>query len=75
MFGRAQAPLVFGWMFTAHQLGGATAAFGAGVSRDALASYLPAFAAAGVMCVVAAIAVLAMRRASDEGAVVRAAAE
>ncbi len=56
-FGRAQAPLVFGWIFTAHQLGGATAAFGAGVSRDALASYLPAFAAAGVMCVVAALAV------------------
>jgi len=74
-FGRAQAPLVFGWIFTAHQLGGATAAFGAGVSRDALASYLPAFAAAGVMCVVAAIAVLAMRRGSDEGIVAPAAAE
>jgi len=32
---------VFGWIFTAHQLGGATAAFAAGVSRDALASYCP----------------------------------
>src|SRR4030088_348762 len=47
-FGRVQAPLVFGWIFTAHQLGAATAAFGAGISRDALASYLPAFATAGV---------------------------
>jgi predicted MFS family arabinose efflux permease len=65
-FGRAQAPLIFGWIFTAHQLGAATAAFGAGISRDALASYLPAFAAAGVACLVAALAVLAMRRGSDE---------
>jgi predicted MFS family arabinose efflux permease len=65
-FGRAQAPLVFGWIFTAHQLGAATAAFGAGVSRDALASYLPAFAAAGVACLVAALAVIAIRRGSGE---------
>ncbi len=65
-FGRVQAPLVFGWIFTAHQLGAATAAFGAGASRDVLASYLPAFAAAGVFCLVAALAVLAMRRGSDD---------
>ncbi len=61
-FGREQGPLVFGWIFTAHQLGSATAAFGAGVSRDALASYLPAFSAAGVACLLAALAVLAVRR-------------
>src|SRR3712207_7414387 len=42
-FGRERAPLVFGWVFTAHQLGAAAAALGAGMSRDALASYLPAF--------------------------------
>jgi predicted MFS family arabinose efflux permease len=60
-FGREQGPLVFGWIFTAHQLGAATAAFGAGASRDVLASYLPAFAAAGVTCLVAAIAVLLVR--------------
>jgi predicted MFS family arabinose efflux permease len=65
-FGRAQAPLVFGWVFTAHQLGAATAAFGAGLSRDALATYLPAFAAAGLACLIAAMAVLAMRRGSDD---------
>jgi predicted MFS family arabinose efflux permease len=70
-FGRAQAPLIFGWIFTAHQLGAATAAFGAGVSRDALASYLPAFAAAGMFCLVAALAVLSVRRASgDDPAIV-----
>ena len=65
-FGRAQGPLVFGWIFTAHQLGAAAAAFGAGVSRDVLASYLPAFGAAGVACIVAALAVTTMRRGSDE---------
>jgi hypothetical protein len=61
-----QAPLVFGWIFTAHQLGAATAAYGAGISRDVLASYLPAFGAAGVACLAAALAVTAMRRGSDE---------
>ncbi|HET6239843.1 MAG TPA: MFS transporter [Acetobacteraceae bacterium] len=74
-FGREQAPLVFGWIFTAHQMGAAVAALGAGVSRDALASYLPAFAAAGVACVLAAVAVLAMRRRSTEAVGVAAPAE
>jgi predicted MFS family arabinose efflux permease len=60
-FGREKAPLVFGWVFTAHQLGAATAALGAGLSRDALASYLPAFAAAGAACLVAAALALAIR--------------
>jgi sugar phosphate permease len=61
-FGRERAPLVFGWVFTAHQLGAAIAAFGAGYSRDALASYLPAFFLAGAACLVAAALVLAIRR-------------
>jgi sugar phosphate permease len=68
-FGREQAPLVFGWIFTAHQMGAAVAALGAGVSREALASYLPAFAAAGMACVLAAMAVLAMRRGAAEAGV------
>ncbi|WP_431281031.1 MFS transporter [Humitalea sp. 24SJ18S-53] len=54
-FGRDKAPLVFGWIFTAHQLGGALAAIGGGVSRDALASYLPAFYLAGAACLLAAV--------------------
>jgi predicted MFS family arabinose efflux permease len=72
-FGREQAPLVFGWVFTAHQLGAATAALGAGITRDALGSYLPAFASAGVMCLVAALAALAMRRRRGAGPAVAAA--
>jgi MFS family permease len=61
-FGRERAPLVFGWIFTAHQLGAATAAFGAGASRDALATYLPAFFMAGVACLLASMSILAVRR-------------
>jgi predicted MFS family arabinose efflux permease len=61
-FGREKAPLVFGWIFTAHQLGGAVAALGAGMSRDALASYLPAFALAGFACLVAAVLALGARK-------------
>jgi hypothetical protein len=53
---------VFGWIFTAHQLGGAIAALGAGWSRDALASYLPAFALAGAACLVAAVLALGVAK-------------
>jgi sugar phosphate permease len=61
-FGREQGPLIFGWVFTAHQLGAATAAFAAGATRDMLLSYLPAFAFAGAACIVAAIAVLTVKK-------------
>ncbi|MEO3472611.1 MFS transporter [Roseomonas sp. CAU 1739] len=60
-FGRDKAPLVFGWVFVGHQVGAAIAAFGAGLSRDALASYLPAFYLAGAACLVAAVMVLGVR--------------
>src|ERR1700761_7481293 len=62
-FGPERANLVFGWIFTGHQLGAATAAFGAGLSRTLLASYLPAFFIAGALCVVASLIVLTISRA------------
>ncbi len=65
-FGREKSPLIFGWIFLAHQMGSATAAFGAGVSRDALLSYLPAFFAAGVACIAASAAVLTIRKRTPE---------
>ena len=61
-FGREKAPLLFGWIFASHQIGSAIAAWGAGVSRDALATYLPAFFAAGVACLVASALIVAVRR-------------
>ncbi len=60
-FGRERAALVFGWVFTAHQLGAAVAAMGGGLSRDLLASYVPAFVISGALCLLAAIAALAIR--------------
>ena len=61
-FGPERANLVFGWIFAGHQLGAATAAFGAGLSRTMLATYLPAFFAAGALCIVAALITLAISR-------------
>jgi MFS family permease len=61
-FGPERANLVFGWIFAGHQLGAAAAAFGAGLSRTLLLSYLPAFFAAGALCIIAAGLTLAIAR-------------
>ena len=61
-FGPERANLVFGWIFAGHQLGAGTAAFGAGLSRTLLETYLPAFFVAGALCVFAALIVLAISR-------------
>jgi predicted MFS family arabinose efflux permease len=54
VFGRDKANLVFGWVFAGHQLGAATAALSAGLSRTELSTYVPAFMAAGILCIAAA---------------------
>ena len=41
-------------MYAAHMIGTSAAAYGAGYSRSVLQSYLPAFYAAGALCLVAA---------------------
>ena len=63
-FGREMGPVVFGWIFAAHQIGVGLMAFAAGISRDALGSYVPAFLAAGLLCLVAAMAFAAVRKPS-----------
>jgi sugar phosphate permease len=67
IFGREKGGLVFGWVFMAHQLGAAVAAFGAGLSRSELATYLPAFYAAGAACIIAALLSLAARPRRSQG--------
>jgi predicted MFS family arabinose efflux permease len=52
--GRERAPTTLGLVFAGHQLGAAAAAYGAGVSRIGLESYLPSFLAAGSLCLLAA---------------------
>ncbi|MBY4897164.1 MFS transporter [Cupriavidus sp. AU9028] len=54
-FGSRLAPMVFGWIFAAHQLGAAVAAYGAGLSRTLLLTYSPALYVAGAACFIAAL--------------------
>jgi sugar phosphate permease len=61
-FGKERAGLIFGWVFAAHQLGAAVAAYGAGLTRTLLLTYNPALFTAGAACLVAALAVLAIGR-------------
>lgn len=60
-FGPVKAPIVFGWAFASHQFGGAVSAAAAGISRDAMATYLPAFLTIGLACLLAAAAIFALR--------------
>lgn len=64
-FGATQAPLIYGWIGAGHQLGAATAAFGAGVLRVQTNRYVEAFLIAGVTCLVAATLSLMIRRGSS----------
>jgi MFS family permease len=61
-FGREKANVTFGWIFAGHQLGAATAAWGAGYLRTDYESYMPALQIAGVMCMLAAISVMMLKR-------------
>jgi predicted MFS family arabinose efflux permease len=63
-FGREKAGLVFGWVFAGHQVGAACAAYGAGLTRTELGTYLPAFYVAGSLCLIAAVLCLCIRRQS-----------
>jgi len=69
----ARASLVFGWIFAAHQLGAGFAALMAGVIRTELGSYAYAFQGAGLLCLVAALAVMIGNRRRVEPATAAAA--
>jgi MFS family permease len=62
VFGREKSGVVFGWIFTAHQLGAATASLGAGIIRTDLGNYLLAFVIAGGFCLLASLMVLGIGR-------------
>ncbi len=54
LFGRENAAVMYGWIFAAHQLGAATAAYGAGLVHTWLGSYQMAFTGSGLLCLLAA---------------------
>lgn len=61
-FGPEKTNVIFGWIFAGHQIGAATAAYGAGLTRTEFATYLPAFFAAGAACIGAALLILSLRK-------------
>jgi predicted MFS family arabinose efflux permease len=61
-----RANLVFGWIFAAHQLGAGAAALTAGIVRTEFGSYALAFQGAGLLCVVAALAMITSNRRKRE---------
>jgi len=56
------APIVFGWVFAAHQVGAAMAAVTAGIIRDQLGDYAAAWYGAGALCLLAAVLSARIRR-------------
>ena len=56
-FGSANVGIVFGWIFAAHQVGAAVAAWGAGFGRTQTGDYRATFLAAGAFCFVAVVLV------------------
>jgi len=61
-FGREDAPIVFGWVMAAHQVGAGAAALGAGIIRTQTGAYQLAFLSSGTLCLAAAFMALAIGR-------------
>ena len=68
VFGKAAAPVVFGWIVAGHQLGAAFAALGAGLLRASLGTYTIASMISGGLCIVGALIVLRINRGPSRAA-------
>jgi sugar phosphate permease len=66
-FGRERVGVVFGWIFGAHQLGAALAAWGAGAARTWLGDYQVAFVSGGLLALFAAGLVIRISSRRPEG--------
>ena len=62
IFGRHNIGTVFGWIFAAHMIGAAVAAWMGGLVRDALGNYTLAFLTAGVVAIVGSAMALCIKR-------------
>ncbi len=62
LFGKADAPIIFGWLLAGHQLGAGVTAFEAGVLRSVLGAYLVPVLISGGLCLIAALLVLRIGR-------------
>lgn len=61
-FGKDDAPIVYGWVFAAHQVGAGAVALGAGIIRTTLGDYRVAFEASGMLCLAAALLAMGIGR-------------
>jgi sugar phosphate permease len=62
-FGPDVGPAVFAWVFASHHVSAGLMAVVTGVSRDVIGSYVPAFLAAGIACIVAALLLAGAKKA------------
>ncbi len=62
VYGKAAAPVVFGWIVAGHQLGAAFAALGGGYLRATLGTYTVASMISGSLCLCASVMVLRINR-------------
>ena len=60
-FGSIDGPIAFAWIFSIHQIGAASAAYGAGRTRDIFLTYEPVFLVAGIACFIATVLLLGFR--------------
>ncbi len=61
-FGRHNVGIVYGWVFAAHQLGAAMAAWIGGLARDNYSDYALAFTMAGIIAMIGGFLALGIRR-------------
>lgn len=62
VFGLEKSVIIYGWIFAAHQIGAAVAAFGGGVIFERYYSYTSAFVGAGILCLFASLCVIVIRK-------------
>ena len=65
VLGPDRGTVIYGWVFAAHQIGGAIAAFGAAVIRVKLGDYAAAFYVSGALCLITSYFVLQIAKGKD----------
>jgi MFS family permease len=64
IFGTQKSGIIYGWIFASHQAGAAVAAYGGGLIYKFFNSYTWAFFLAGVLCVLASMFVIIVKKQS-----------
>ena len=65
VLGPQLTPVVYGWVFAGHQIGGSAAAFGAALLHTKFGDYAYAFYISGFMCVITAYLVLKISKVNE----------